>query len=116
MKPLSLNRTMLAAALAAAGTVALAPYADARPIAKVEIASNYFAPGKKTVKQGTKVRFTWPEFGFDLHDVRVRKGPAKFKSPLQASGTWTRKFTKKGTYRLYCSQHEEMSMTLVVKR
>jgi plastocyanin len=105
------------AALVAAGVAAFPPAAGAGAVQKVEIGSNYFAPGKKTVKVGAKVRFVWPEYGFDVHDVNVRKGPAKFHSPLQASGAWTtRKLVKPGVYRLYCSQHSEMSMKLVVKR
>ena len=104
----------LAASLAAGA--ALAPPAGAGSIQKVEIGQGYFAPAKKVVKRGAKVRFVWPEYGFDVHDVRVRKGPEKFRSPLQATGTWTRTFRKAGTFRLYCSQHSEMTMTLVVKK
>ena len=51
-----------------------------------------------------------------MHDVNVQSGPQRFHSPLQASGTWTRKFTKPGKYVLYCSQHSDMGMTLVVKK
>jgi plastocyanin len=41
----------------------------------------------------------------------------KFHSPLQAGGTWTTKKLKKpGKYFLFCSQHEEMTMTLTVKK
>ena len=41
----------------------------------------------------------------------------KFHSPLQAGGTWTTKKLKKpGKYSLFCSQHEEMTMTLTVKK
>ena len=83
-----------------------------------QIGSNFFAPGKLTVKTGDKVRFMWEEFGFEAHDVNVRKGPAKFHSPLQAGGTWTtKKLTKAGKYSLFCSQHpSDMTMTLTVKK
>jgi plastocyanin len=102
------------AALVAAGG---APAADAGRVQKVQIGSNFFAPGKKAVKSGDKVRFAWEEGSFEPHDVNVRRGPAKFSSPLQAAGTWTtKKLTKPGKYLLYCSQHEEMKMTLTVKR
>ena len=105
-------------AIVAAGAALLfAPAAEARP-AKVQISSNFYAPFKLTVKKNTKVRFVWDEFSFDAHDVNVKKGPAKFHSPLQAGGTWTTKKLKKpGKYFLFCSQHpEEMRMTLVVKK
>jgi plastocyanin len=91
--------------------------AEART-AKVQISSNFYAPFKLTVKRNAKVRFVWDGFDFEAHDVNVKKGPAKFHSPLQAGGTWTTKKLKKpGKYFLFCSQHpEEMRMTLTVKK
>jgi plastocyanin len=115
----SIRRVAASAALVAAGAApALAGPAEAK-VHTAQIGANFFAPGKLTVKQGDKVRFEWEEFGFEAHDVNVRKGPAKFHSPLQAAGTWSTKNLKKaGKYSLYCSQHpEEMKMTLkVVKK
>jgi plastocyanin len=106
----------LLAAVVAAGWAVAAPAADAGRVQKVQIGSNFFAPGKKAVKAGDKVRFTW-DLSFEPHDVNVRRGPSKFSSPLQAGGTWTtKKLTKPGKYLLYCSQHEEMRMTLTVKK
>jgi plastocyanin len=105
-------------ALVAAGAALLfANPAEART-AKVQISSNFYAPFKLTVKRGDKVRFVWDQFSFDAHDVNVKKGPARFHSPLQAGGTWTTKKLKKpGRYTLFCSQHpEEMRMTLTVKK
>jgi plastocyanin len=106
-----------AAIVAAGAAFLLSGSADAARVQKVDIGSNFFAPGKKIVKTGDKVRFAWEGGGFEVHDVNVRKGPQKFRSPLQAGGTWTTKRLKQvGTYTLFCSQHEEMTMTLVVKR
>jgi plastocyanin len=105
------------AIVAAGAAVLLAGPAEAK-VHEAQISSNFFAPGKLTVKQGDKVRFVWEEFGFEAHDVNVRTGPARFHSPLQAGGTWsTKKLKKAGKYSLFCSQHpEEMKMTLKVKR
>jgi plastocyanin len=105
-------------AIVAAGAALLfSSTAEART-AKVQISSNFYAPFKLTVKKNAKVRFVWDEFSFESHDVNVKKGPAKFHSPLQAGGTWTTKKLKKpGKYFLFCSQHpEEMRMTLTVKK
>lgn len=106
------------AAITAAGLAFLiADPAGAARVHKVEIGTNYFAPAKKTVKTGAKVRFVWPEGGFVPHDVTVTKGPAKFRSPLQTGGSWTtRRLRKPGRYSLVCSQHADMGMTLIVKR
>jgi plastocyanin len=107
---------VLGLALAATGGAVLAPAAGAGAAKKVEIASNFYAPAKKTIKSGDKIRFVWPRFGFDFHDVNVRKGPQRFRSSLQATGSWSHRFKKAGTYVLFCSQHEEMSMKVVVKK
>ncbi len=100
---------------AVAALAATAGPATAGKVVSVELGTSYYAPAKVTVKKGDKVRFRWNP-SFDLHDVNVKSGPQKFKSPLQASGTWTRKFTKPGKYVLYCTQHSDMGMTLVVKK
>jgi plastocyanin len=116
-------RTYIApvAVMAAGAAFLIAGPAEAGKRARVhdaQIGSNFFAPGKLTVRAGERVRFKWEEFGFESHDVNVRKGPAKFHSPLQAGGTWTtKKLIKPGKYSLFCSQHpEDMRMTLTVKR
>jgi plastocyanin len=111
-------RSLAPVAVAATGAAFLLAGPAEAKVHKAQISSNFFAPGKLTVKTGDKVRFTWDEFSFDAHDVNVRKGPAKFKSPLQAGGTWsTKKLKKAGKYVLFCSQHpEEMTMTLKVKK
>jgi plastocyanin len=118
----SIRSSLAPVAIMAAGAAFLiAGPAEAGKRARVreaQIGSNFFAPGKLTVKAGDRVRFRWEEFGFEAHDVNVRKGPAKFHSPLQAGGTWTtKKLSKPGKYSLFCSQHpDEMRMTLVVKK
>jgi len=99
--------------IAVAALAAAAP-AQAGKIAKVELGTSYYAPAKLKVRRGDKVRFVWNP-SFDLHDVTVKSGPQRFHSPLQASGTWTRKFTKPGRYVLYCTQHSDMGMTVVTK-
>ena len=101
--------------LGAVAAFAVAAPASAGQVAKVDLGTSYYAPAKLTVKKGDKVRFKWNP-SFDMHDVNVKSGPQRFHSPLQASGSWTRKFTKPGKYVLYCSQHSDMGMTLTVKR
>ena len=110
-----MRRVVTSIAAVAAALAAAAGPASAGKVAAVELGTSYYAPAKLTVKKGDKVRFKWNP-SFDLHDVNVKSGPQKFHSPLQASGTWTRRFTKPGKYVLYCSQHSDMGMTLVVKR
>jgi plastocyanin len=116
LRPLTSRRIAVPVALVAAGAAALpGATAGARKVTTVELGTSYYAPAKQTIKQGDKVRFRWNP-SFDLHDVNVKSGPQKFSSPLQAAGTYTRKFTKAGKYLLYCTQHTDMGMTLTVKK
>lgn len=89
--------------------------AEAKKPPTVTVGSNFYAPDFKTVKTGAKVKFRW-EGGFAVHDVNVEKGPTKFRSPLQAAGTFTTKKLKAGRYVLFCSQHPEMRMSFKVKK
>jgi plastocyanin len=84
----------------------------------IEVDDNYFVhkgkPPTVTVKKGTKVEFEWE--GSNPHNVTVTKGPVKFASKTKTSGSFTKKFKKKGTYKLVCTIHAPgMKMTLKVK-
>jgi plastocyanin len=65
-----------------------------------------------TVKKGTTAKWRWT--GRDAHNV-VGSGPASFQSAVKSSGTFKRKMKKKGTYRIVCTIHSGMRMTLKVK-
>ena len=103
----------------AAALVAAAPAAAPKP-RTVKIADNYYAPAKLTVRKDTKVTWRWPDEAGDVHDVKLKKGPKgvkKFHSQPAASGvTFKRKLTRAGTYRIVCTLHEEMKMTITVKK
>ena len=80
------------------------------------IGSNFFDPPKLTIRRGERVRWVW-EAGTQRHDVTVRRGPERFRSPLRSAGSYARSFRKPGTFKLYCTQHSgSMRMTLVVRR
>jgi plastocyanin len=67
-----------------------------------------------TIKRNDTVH--WKFVGDDDHTVSVKSGPVRFSSPAKASGTYTKKFTKAGTYRIYCKIHGlgDQSMKLKV--
>ena len=81
---------------------------------EVAVGSNFYDPPRLTINRGERVRWVW-ESGFKRHDVSVRRGPERFRSPLQSSGTYARRFRKPGTFKLYCTLHG-MKMTLIVRR
>ena len=49
--------------------------------------------------------FTWSFRGSVQHDVTVVGGPVGFSAPWTQSGVFRHRFTKPGTYRLFCSLH-----------
>ena len=55
-----------------------------------------------------------------MHDVKLRSGPKgvkKFHSQLAASGySFSRTLKKPGKYVVICTIHEEMKMTIRVKK
>jgi plastocyanin len=105
----------LPVALLAACILLVPGAAQAGKVKTIAISADTYAPGKVTIKKGQKLRWRWPG-GFDVHDVNVANGPARFHSPLQSSGTWVHKFKKAGTYALFCSQHPDMTMVVKVKK
>ncbi len=85
------------------------------------MADNYYLPDKLTVKQGAKIAWEWPDdVAIDVHDVKLKsapKGVKKFQSQPASSGyTYKRTLKKPGTYKIICTLHEEMTMTIKVKR
>jgi len=103
----------------AAALVAAAPAAAPKP-RTVTIADNYYAPDKLTVRKDTRIRWRWPEEAGDVHDVKLKTGPdgaKKFHSqPASAGFVFNRKLGKAGRYRIVCTLHKEMTMTIKVRR
>jgi plastocyanin len=109
--------TALAVAPATAGTSA--PTAHAARTKTVQIGDNYYAPATLKVRKGTYVRWRWPDYGFDSHDVLLKKGPRgvkKFHSDFASSAySYKRRLTVPGTYKIICTFHEaEMFMSIKV--
>jgi plastocyanin len=112
----ALLATVLAASMAA-GTAQAAKHQARGKTRTVGVQSDYYDPARLTIHVGDKVKWVWHASGLALHDVYVDSGPSQFHSPTQASGEFSETFKRAGTYRLYCTQHEEdMTMTLIVKK
>ena len=92
--------------------------AEERPGAKtsaraaaVTVGDDFFRPKRLSVRAGTSVRWTWR--GRDVHNVTVTSGPVRFRSRTQSSGTFSRKLSRRGTYRIICTVHgQRMSITV----
>ncbi len=120
-----MRRLAVLSVLAGAAALAAAP-ADAgihkrRPQhRKVTVNDNFFGPARLTVNRGSTITWVWPDDTGDVHDVKLRKGPKgvhHFHSePGSAGYRYRRKLTRAGTYRIVCTLHEGMRMTIVVRR
>src|SRR4051794_32979022 len=107
-----------------AGVVALlvgAPPAFGAGKKTVKVGDNFFTPKTLTVTKGTTVTWKWPGFdqAGDVHDVSLKSGPKgvkKFHSEEAATDySFKRKLTGPGVYKLVCTLHEDMRMTIRVK-
>lgn len=101
--------------------VNLAPATAGSRSRTVKVGDNWFVKNgggvpKITVARGTTIKFVF--VGKTVHDVVGYRGTSKkFESPIKSSGSYRRKLTQSGTYRLLCSIHGEsdQSMRIVVK-
>jgi plastocyanin len=100
--------------LAIAATVGGAAVPALAATKTISIKDNYFVrPGGATVtvKRGTTVTWVWR--GRSAHNVSAR-GAARFTSPIQKRGSFSRRVVRRGTYRVVCTLHPGMRMTLKV--
>jgi len=108
--------------LAGVAAVAAAPAAAVRkPQRKVvTVNDNYYGPAALTVNLGSTIVWRWPADAGDVHDVKLGahpKGAKPFWSDPGAAGySFTRKLTVPGRYRIVCTLHEEMRMTITVRK
>ena len=106
-------RTLLLALI-----VFLLTAAPAGAARSVKVGDDYFVRSggvpTVTVSKGVTVKWNWS--GRRQHNVMVQSGPRRFQSALKRSGSYSRKMTVRGTYRIVCSIHQpDMAMRLVVK-
>ena len=116
------RRTIPVAFAAVVALLGATPAVAGAPKPKsVEVADNYYLPAKLTIAKDTKVTWKWPDdIAIDVHDVKLKsapKGVKKWQSDPASSGyRYKRTFKKPGTYKIICTLHEEMTMTIKVRR
>jgi plastocyanin len=108
--------------LAGAALLSAAPVQAAPPTKTVRVYDNFFLKDRLTVKPGTTVVWRWPgadEAG-DVHDVKLKSGPKgvkKFHSEAASTDfRFRRRLKVPGRYRIVCTLHTEMGMTIRVRR
>ena len=108
----------LLAATAVAGLAAVGAIPALAATKTVKVGDNYFVrPANNatvSISRGSSLKFVWT--GSAPHNVVKRSGPgAAFKSPVKLhGGTWSHRFTRRGTYKLVCTIHSGMKLTVKV--
>ena len=114
-------RVVVLAVLAGAALISAVP-AQGAARKTVTIGDNSFASKALKVTRGTTVSWRWPGFeaGGDVHDVKLVSGPKKVKKfqseAASTDYTFKRKLKVPGAYKLECTLHEEMRMTIRVRK
>ena len=91
------------------------PFASSDGDANVTVADNSFNAGNLSVPLGGRV--TWRFVGPSVHNVTLAQGPEGFSSDRLRSGkTFTKQFTKPGTYRFFCELHPVGMIERIVVR
>jgi plastocyanin len=115
-------RGVLVVAVAGVALMGATPAQAGWPKGKtVRIYDNYFLPDAVKVKRGAMITWRWPSFdeAGDVHDVKLKsapKGVKKFQSEAASTDyTFKRRLRVPGRYRIVCTLHEEMRMTIRVR-
>jgi plastocyanin len=118
----NLRRTAAAALAVATALLCAAPAGAGDPQRKtVKLFDNYYLPLRLKVNKGSTITWKWPtDYAIDVHDVKLRSGPEgvrKFHSEPASTGyRYRRTLRKPGLYKIVCTLHEEMTMTIRVRR
>ena len=105
--------------LLATALVALLAASALAATRSIRVGDNFFVRDGRTptvtVRRGTTV--SWRFVGDSPHNVRVTRGPVRFQSPVKVNGTYRKRMTRRGTYRIVCTIHgaRDQSMTLRVR-
>ena len=100
----------LIAALALLAAVAVPAFAATRT---VKVDDDVFEPRSLTIRKGDYVKFRW--VGQAPHNVRRVRGPRFSPISTRRTGTVTRRFRRTGTYRLTCTIHSGMNLSVRVR-
>ena len=100
-------------ALGVTGVLAVAAVPAFAATKTVKVDDNVFAPKSASVSKGSTIRFRW--VGDAPHNVVRSSGPSFKTIGIRRSGTVSRRLTRKGTYKLVCTIHPGMNLTLRVR-
>jgi plastocyanin len=103
------NTAIVAAVLLAA--LLSAAVATAARTHRVALVHWGYSPSRVVINRGDSVTWVWSD-GHTQHNVYS----SSFRSsPIKRSGTWTVRFTRRGTFDYTCTVHPWMSGSVVVR-
>ena len=109
-----MHRKLAGTAIAALAAVAVATVpAHAGSSKTVAVKNNSFAPGTVSVKKGDKVVWKWTQGGV-AHNVTPANGNPGSATSSKKGFTFTKAFTKAGTFKYVCTIHSSMKSTVKV--
>jgi plastocyanin len=99
----------LGVTLAAVTASGAAPRAHAARTKVVKLVDDAFKPKRVTIHKGSTIKWVWR--GQNQHNVHV----GRHHSGLKVHGSYKHKFTHRGTFRVVCSIHVDLGMTMKVR-
>jgi plastocyanin len=107
-----LSKLAAAAAVVAIGAgVAVGP-AQAGSTKTVSVKNNAFSPTSVSIHKGDKVTWKWTQGGVP-HNVTPASGSGS-KTSSKKGFTFSKTFSKKGTFKYVCTIHSNMKVTVKV--
>ncbi|MGH2906721.1 MAG: cupredoxin domain-containing protein [Solirubrobacterales bacterium] len=106
----------ITAALAAVTALTFASVALATT-KSVSVRDNSYSKSSITIHKNDTISFKWKNTG-NKHTVTTSSGPSSFSSKLKRGNySYSHKFTKSGTYSLFCKRHPDtMKLKVTVKK
>jgi plastocyanin len=109
-----MTRKLVAVAVTATAlAVAAVPAAQAGSAKTVAVKNNSFSPTTVSIKKGGKVTWKWTQGGVP-HNVTPASGAAGSATSSKKGFTFTKTFSKAGTFKYVCTIHSNMKMTVKV--
>ncbi len=102
----------VAAAASIAAVVAVVP-AQAGSSKTVSVKNNSFSPGSVSIKKGGKVTWKWTQGGVP-HNVTPASGGSGSQTSSKKGFTFSKTFSKAGTFKYVCTIHSNMKVTVKV--
>lgn len=106
-------KKLIALSLASAAVIAVIVVPAFAATSTIGLRDDFFSPSSRSVPRGTTVKWVW--LGKAPHNVTVTSGPVKFRSSTVKKGSYSRRMTKAGLYRIVCTIHPGMRLTLRVR-